>query len=80
MDDAPARYLIAADKSPKSTAFPADAIVTYSILSVLTPPVTSPPPNTTRVELLPAAPFFVGLARSPKSIKLPRVAIVADSI
>ena len=39
--------LIETDRSPKSIAFPIDAIVIYSI--VFTFPSTEPPPNTPRV-------------------------------
>jgi hypothetical protein len=65
-------------KSPKSVAFPADAIVIKSIIFILVNPASCPPANTPVVVEDAAATFHWGETKSPKSVALPADAIVTN--
>ena len=74
----PLMMVLACVKSPKSDAFPVDAIVTKSITFCRVG--VAPPPNTPLILLdVPPSPCLLTL-KSPKSCPFPIVAIVTYSI
>ena len=69
--DAAPTHSFATLKFPKSTALPAEAIVTYAITSVTLGDALFPPPITPLVELQAPAGKSVACVKFPKSVALP---------
>ena len=78
--DVPLRLDLATVKSPKSAAFPVDAIVTKPIIFVAAGPGAVPPANTPRVVFDPALIPDFPTVKSPNFIAVPPVENKTKSI